>query len=134
MGLVVYIIGGFSSNRHFVPRGIGWIVVPVMVGVALAKLVPEKGWGIPSLNHWPEPVAERFRSFSLSVRVGIVGSAFWALAVILFVILFQPYGSYMSDNEFWKVIKAILFPPILGVVGYFAYTKMIKDEKNDDET
>jgi hypothetical protein len=70
----------------------------------------------------------------LPVRIGIVGSAFWALAVVLFVVLFEPYGSYMSDNEFWKVVKAIIFPPILGVAGYFAYCKFIKAKNSDNET
>ena len=48
--------------------------------------------------------------------------------VLAFVFMFEPYGSYVSDSEWWQVVKIIVFPPVVAVAGYFLYVKVIKQE------
>lgn len=122
---VLYLLGAMFNTR-LVPRGPGWIVIPIIAGVTLAKLVPEKGWGFPALNRLLEPLTQKFLSLSLPARAGVVGSVFWAFVVIAFVIIFEPYGSYVSDRKMWQIVKIVVFPPLVSVAGYFAYTKFIK--------
>lgn len=96
--------------------------------------------GIYLKNRWTEmgglPVAEvgnKFKKASFSTRVLLAGSGFWALVVLAFVFMFEPYGSYVSDSEWWQVVKIVVFPPVMAVAGYFLYSKVIKQESQQSE-
>lgn len=98
-------------------------------------------WIINSIylkNRWDEmgglPVAEvcnKFKKASFNTRVLLAGPVFWALVVLAFVFIFEPYGRYVSDIEWWQVIKIIVFPPMVSVAGYFLYVKVIKQEQQN---
>jgi len=96
--------------------------------------------GIYLKNRWSEmsclpieAVAHRFSGSSFANRALFAGSAFWALVVLAFVFMFEPYGRYVSDSEWWQVVKIIVFPPVVLVAGYFLYVKVIKQENRDAE-
>ena len=96
--------------------------------------------GIYLKNRWSEmsglsieAVAHKFSRSSFANRALFAGSAFWALVVLAFVFMFEPYGRYVSDSEWWQVVKIIVFPPVVLVAGYFLYVKVIKQENRDAE-
>ena len=51
------------------------------------------------------------------VRGLFAASAFWVIAVVLFVLLFEPFGYYMREKHYWTTGKVIFFPIVLGIVG-----------------
>ena len=68
---------------------------------------------------------------SYARRALVMGSAFWLLVCLAFVVLFEPYGSYISDDETWHLIKLIVFPPATVIAGYFLYTTFVKPERRN---
>ena len=96
--------------------------------------------GIYLKNRWDEmgglPVAgigNKFKKLSFSYRLLLAGSIFWALVVLAFVLMFEPYGSYVSGSEWWQVVKIVAFPPVVVVSGYFLYSKVINQESQQSE-
>ena len=96
--------------------------------------------GIYLKNRWSEmdglpieAVTNKYSKSSFANRILLAGSAFWALVVLAFVFMFEPYGSYVSDSEWWQVVKIIVFPPVVAVAGYFLYVKVIKQENRGSE-
>lgn len=92
--------------------------------------------GIYLRNRWTEfddisirkgtnKAADAFKKLQLRSRIFITGSGFWAACVLLFVFLFDPFGVYILDSEWWLVIKIIAFPPAMVAAGYFLYTKIV---------
>lgn len=60
------------------------------------------------------------------VRASIVGSIFWASVVLAYVFMFEPYGRRILDHEWWLTVKIIIFPPMVAIIGYALYVKVIK--------
>jgi hypothetical protein len=94
--------------------------------------------GIYLKNRWAEmgglpigTMTNKFSKASFANRTLLAGSAFWTLVVLAFVFMFEPYGRYVSDSEWWQVIKIIVFPPVVSVAGYFLYVKVIKQEQRN---
>jgi hypothetical protein len=91
--------------------------------------------GIYIRNRWSELIdlprifGSRLENISLVGRAIIFGSVFWAFAVLVFVFLFEPYGSYMSDSDWLHVLKIVLFPPLLAFVGRLLFVKVIKQDR-----
>lgn len=59
-------------------------------------------------------------------RAMVSGSLLWAVLVLTFVYLFEPYGRYMSNNEWVHVLKIIVFFPGAIWASYFVYTKVVR--------
>lgn len=91
--------------------------------------------GIYIRNRWselkglPRMLGGRLENISLVGRAIIFGAVFWAFAVLAFVLLFEPYGSYMSSSDWFHVSKIVLFPPLLAFVGRFLFVKAIKHDR-----
>ena len=77
-------------------------------------------------------VFDKLSRLSLRTRAFISCGVFWALVVIAFVFMFEPYGRYIDDSEWWQIIKIIIFPPAVAVAGYALYVKVIRQD--DKET
>lgn len=91
--------------------------------------------GIYLKNRWAEMrglpvdgVSNKFIKASLGNRVLIAGSVFWALIVLVFVFMFEPYGNYISSKEWWQTAKIITFPQIVAIAGYFLFHKVVKQK------
>lgn len=70
--------------------------------------------GLESLTPHTNPL----QTLSFFWRLVLAGSAFWSALVLLFVWAFEPYGSHISDSEWWKIFKIIIFAPLVLTVGY----------------
>jgi hypothetical protein len=95
-------------GRHVVPRGAGWLLLPIMALIAGYRMGPLAA----------ELIARQSSSaFRLSeIRMLFAGSAFWCVAVLLFVVMFEPFGYYMRERDYWTVGKVMSFPIILASI------------------
>jgi hypothetical protein len=96
-------------GRHVVPRGAGWLVLPILALVAGYRMGPLAGMLIARQSHNAIQLRE--------IRVLFAGSALWCIAVLLFVVMFEPFGYYMRERDYWMVGKVMSFPIILGAIG-----------------
>lgn len=59
-------------------------------------------------------------------RLWIFGTAVWAIAVLLFVVAFEHYGSRIDDDEYLNMIFLMLAPPVFVGVSRYVYKTWIK--------
>ena len=104
--LLVILFEGISGSR-ITPRGLGWIAMPITAMIAGFRLGPSVSVIISKKTADAIKVDE--------VRLLLAGSAFWTIAVLLFVLMFEPFGYYMRDWDYWTMAKVISFPIFLGV-------------------
>lgn len=112
---------GILSAIHGMPRGLGWVVLPFVVGSALAAAAPG--------------LVERFSNsggalwcMHPGVRLVAALSGLWFVAVPIYWWLFEPYDGYrMYSDDYALMFKVLIFPVIVLVAGYIAYVKL-KDE------
>lgn len=90
--------------------------------------------GIYLKNRWGElsgadieRLQSRLNQTSLIYRASIAAAGFWALAVASFIFTFEPYGRYISDADWWQIIKIIVVPPVVTLIGYLLYSKILKN-------
>jgi hypothetical protein len=108
-------------GREFMPRGAGWLFLPIALGISASAAAPNIWLRIQRGDF---PAAQRFRSASLLVRGAIVFPVFWILCVGIYTYLFEPYG-YMGDSDYIHMFKVMLFPPAVALVGVLLYKKLI---------
>jgi hypothetical protein len=116
------------SPLHGMPRGLGWVVLPIMAGVGLARVAPD--------------LVERFFNsgsalWQMSPGVRLVGvmSAVWLVAVPAYWWLFEPYDGWMSSDEYALMYKVMFFPISVLVAGYIAYVKfVVGSPRSSDES
>ena len=108
-------------GRGLVPRGIGWIAMPIVGGALGAQL----GWiagnpGSFSTIRW-SPV-ERLRDAvdgaTSETRLWLAFATLWLLGVVLAFLVFDPFGRYYwSQREWLKFLTVLLGPVILALLG-----------------
>lgn len=114
------------SSRGSVPNGaFRFLLVLIYVGMyvgafPLVTRRPEEGWFAYLIDRWGITVPF---SRELLIRAAWL-IAFWIGAVGLFYLVFEPQGRRMNDNEFWLMIKVMLFPVGIGIVGFVGYVKL----------
>jgi len=113
VGLEVLIILGINAlfGGRVTGRGLGWIALPIMAMIAGYRLGPFLASSIAAYTRNAVKTNE--------VRALLAGSAFWLIAVVLFVLLFEPFGYYMRERDYWMVAKVVSFPIMLGFIGLF---------------
>lgn len=110
---------GLLAALHSMPRGLGWIALPVMAGVGLARATP----GLTQ-----KALASGTSLWRMSSGVRLVGtmSAVWLVAVPAFWWLFKPYDGYrMYANDYSLMFKVMLFPIAVVIASYVAYAKLV---------
>lgn len=117
---------GELFGKRLMPRGLGWVILPILAGIALARVAPDLG---PVGRFASTALVRNFWSASPLGRLVVVAPVFWILAVGAYVILFEPYGD-MYSSDYIHMMKVMLFPSILFIVGYLSYKKLILGKKN----
>lgn len=116
---------------RLLPRGIGWVAIPIFIGISAAKLAPR-------IERFPKFNEFKFNELSLNklfwesskiTRIVFVAPIFWICSVILYVFLFEPYGGYMSDRDYLHMFKVMSFPSIILIAGRVVYSKFISSHK-----
>jgi len=114
----------------------GWIVGIILQGNPILWIIN----GIYVNNRWSElsgltlnTIGPSFNKKPLAVRALVIGSIFWIFVVLVFVFVFEPFRDYVIENGWtqywWLVAKIIIFPPLVAVVGYFLYSKLVRPQK-----
>lgn len=120
--VITVILHDLFRWRSFLPKGIGWFVMPFLWGIWWANAAPE--WWY-RLEKGEDGLSTKFRTSSKATRTLIVGSAMWVLTVGLYVLMFDPYDSF---TDFPHLLKVMSFPPMIGFAGLAAYTKLVAPE------
>ncbi len=115
------LILGLVFNRELMPRGPGWLLLPLAFGVTASAAAPNIWLRIEAGDFM---LVRRFNSASSLVRFAVVFPVFWSLCVGAYVYLFEPYG-YMVDSDYFHMLKVMIFPPVVLLVGLFFYQKLI---------
>jgi len=120
---LIFLLLQEGSGRRLMPRGVGWALFPVIVGITVGRLTPyfvESAWSKKG------EVQKNFWAGSATTRFVIIAPIFWALCVGAYVLIFEPYGYQIHEREYTHMAKVILFPSGLLIVGYFVYEKLIR--------
>lgn len=120
LGFEVGLLMIFNSifDKNMSPRGLGWIMFPVMAGVGLSSIAPILAAKL-STSSWS------FRHNSTGARFVVFLSGLWLLSASAYVFLFEPYGSSMYSEDYSHMFKVMLFPLGIIVIGYFTYSKFV---------
>ncbi len=133
-----FVLGHFVNQR----RRWAWILLIVTDLVAPVRAIINI---IYLKNRWSEMAKEadeRSKSVALSApsggatgephrflekskRVALFATAFWTLSVIIFVLLFEPYGR-IRDDDIIHMLMVIVLPPALMCSAWFIYDKYVK--------
>ena len=109
------------AHREYMPRGAGWIIAPIAVGLAASAAAPEK-W--QRIERGDFASITRFRAASRAIRAAIAFPMFWIICVGAYVWLFEPYG-YMGSDDYSHMFKVMLFPPAVFLVALLLYKKVV---------
>lgn len=90
-----------ATGKHYMPRGIGWLLGPLAAGMAGARFAET---GFPRLLQRPV-------SFRGPLRFYAAGSLVWIVAVWCYVFIFDPFGSYWSSSD-WSFLWKLMLTPI----------------------
>ncbi|MDM9629547.1 hypothetical protein QTL95_27050 [Rhizobium sp. S152] len=84
-----------------IPRGIGWIIAPIMFGVVGARYAET---ALPNWIVWlKEPHGP--------VKYYVGGALLWVVAVCCYLFIFDPFGSYWTSAE-WAFVWKLMLTPI----------------------
>lgn len=133
LGIIAAISGTFILKRN----KWGWVIGLIMQFNLIMWIIN----GIYLKNRWSELSGSSLKAIGvdyikkpLAIRALIVGSAFWVFVVLFFVFVFKPFGRYVfiygRSQYWWQVAKIIFFPPLVAVVGYFLYAKLVRPKEN----
>ena len=113
LGLEIALVAVLSELFHarLLPRGLGWLLLPIGGGVL--------GWrfgyrvGIAGIS---VAVGDGLNRSSQNFRIWLVGAALWAAAVLVYVFVFEPYGSYWNNDDYTKFLTSLFGPILLGLI------------------
>ena len=100
------------SAVHGSPRGLGWVVLPFVAGSTLAGLAPNL------LKNFSESGGSLWRAHTGIRLVGVL-SGLWLVIVPCY------WGLFVYSDDYAEMFKIMLFPVIILIVGYIAYTKLV---------
>ena len=102
--LEVVLVAAVSRPGYtLVPRGLGWVAVPVVAGIA--------GAGFASrfrLRNF-----DRLLSENRNVKLALAGAVSWFILVVGYVFVAQPFGTYWGDDEWAAFWRWLLIPPVV---------------------
>jgi hypothetical protein len=110
------------SDRTYLPRGAGWLIAPIVLGISTGSAAPLV-W--LRLKQGDSAIARKVQSPPVLWRAYVVFALLWVASVGAYVWLFEPYG-YMSSRDYSHMLKIMLFPPIVTIVGLLLYRKLVK--------
>jgi hypothetical protein len=117
-----YVLLGILSQgfgMHIFPRGLGWIVLPIMAGFV-------GSWAILSAK---EDMASRFTASSQKSRMFLASSVSWWLVVLAYVFMVEPFGGYWASDEWSILLKWLFIPPVLLVAISAIFRFAMKNDK-----
>ncbi len=118
-GLLVVLINSISRGAY-TPVGLGWITLPILAGTATARFLAEKSAEDLTLL-LTQLALPHMLTVSRGRRIAVAGVTSWLLAVAGYVLVADPFGSYISNREWGALLKWITVPPLVAVAAWFLY-------------
>jgi hypothetical protein len=69
---------------------------------------------------------DQFQKMSRAKKLAVASVLFWVFIVLTFVLIFEPYGTFMKSEDWRHAFKIIIFPPLVMFVGYFLLVKVVR--------
>mgnify|MGYP007079515434 CR=1 FL=1 len=69
---------------------------------------------------------ERLKALPRDMRVAIFTAIAWGVCVPSYVFLFEPYGSYMRDDDTFHMLGVIFLPTLIGLGLFLIYRKFVR--------
>jgi hypothetical protein len=109
---VVLLLLSEIFHGRMTPRGLGWIVIPILAAIGGWRFGKEIG-----AEAIAAVISSQLEGQNRYTRLWLAGSILWLVCALTFYIVFNPYGSYWSSDEwkqFWLVLSA---PPVIAFIG-----------------
>lgn len=121
---------------RLLPRGLGWVVMPIVGGFFGARV----GYAAADPSFFPtirRNLARELSRFSeaatIETRLWFAFSLLWVVVVIMFFLVFDPFGRYRwSDREWGKFLTVLVGPAFVGFIAVRLYHWAIR--KPQDST
>lgn len=123
--VIVLQILGDAMGARIVPRGLGWIGLPVLFGVFCWHAVPHSRVAIQTILDGGLSWVSGQPAF---VRWCLAGVIVWLAAVVTFNVVAEPYGGYLSEEDRSQLIKIVILPPFVGVVVAWVVLKLVREK------
>jgi hypothetical protein len=120
---LIFLLIQEASGQRLLPRGRLLVVFPIVAGVILGRYTP---YFVESRLKEQGSLRETFWTASAATRFVIVAPFFWAICVITYIFLFEPYGYQISEREYIQTAKIIAFPSAILICGYVLFNKLIR--------
>lgn len=118
VALEAVIIAIMSSGYYrFTPKGLGWIIFPILGGLAGAAWFEQRSGAVAAK-------AKRDIDASITKRIFISSVVCWIVGVLAYVFVFQPFGRYWHSSDYAFLWKLLLVPPAVYAFGLFVFDKM----------
>lgn len=98
---VLFAILSDVTGERLIPRGIGWLIAPIAVGIAGARFAEV---ALPKSALW-------IRSPNGPLKYYAAGALLWIAAVWCYIFVFDPFGSYWTSAE-WAFIWKLMLTPV----------------------
>lgn len=116
--LEAIIIAIMSSGYYrFTPKGLGWVIFPILGGIASAAWFEQKS-GVIAAKAKSDIVASTTKRFFISSVVC------WIVGVLAYVFVFEPFGRYWLSSDYAFLWKLLLVPPAVLAFGLFVFQRM----------
>ena len=104
---------------NVVPTGtVGGLLVIAVI------LFAGSGYKIATLS--PSYLKKVVERSSMTQRAYMLGFGLWGLVILITVVLFEPFGRYMSDDDVLYSLQVFLIPPIIIALGHYGFEKFVK--------
>ncbi|UZP67097.1 hypothetical protein N1030_16045 [Desulfovibrio mangrovi] len=114
---------GIIAGKTLTPRGAGWILLPIMAGIAGGRFLYQQ----PVFHSTPLIfIVSLLDRQPQIVRFYLAGLLVWLLSLLAYVFIFEGFGNYVSRSEILLLIKLSTIPPIIALVGIYAIQKAKK--------
>ncbi|MBI1273261.1 MAG: hypothetical protein GC131_04160 [Alphaproteobacteria bacterium] len=121
--LILWLIQEAIGAYRLTPRGIGWITIPLLCGIALGNFAISPK--LPQTKIF-KTISTKIKS-SIWVRAYIGLIAIWAILILFYILMFDPFGYRIDDREIRDILKWFFLPTIT-LACAMAITKWIVKE------
>lgn len=105
---------GAATHSTWLPRGAGWLFGAIACGVGGARLLEAM-----ALSATPA-----IKIKATQYRLVLAAWGLWALGVLAWVFIFNPFGSFWSSEEWAFLWKIMLVPPAFASICAFVYHRL----------
>ncbi|MBE1203974.1 hypothetical protein [Aminobacter carboxidus] len=107
----VLVMIAHNMGYRLVPRGLGWIALPIGVGVLVSQIAAS----MKAID------VDRIFGGSIIVKQCVAVAVGWQLVVFAYIFMADPFGGYISSREWPTIYKWMLMPPAVAVVLLLLY-------------